>query len=555
MLNRFNLRTLFSVSQDSSPAQAQLKTWPVILLVLLTAISASGVIYRLNQVAENSNQTRLLLSRTKEQVSRLNSLEWEALSKRVIDENLSEELAEYQEETEAILKSLQQIGRGQDQLDTLLVHYDQYQAAVYGEIELIDQGKIDEVLSSKATEIDEFYDDLYAEISTLEYISIEERKYTQALANTGTTASLILSAIAIGLLFHGFSKELWSKNKRLKMTLQELEQTQHQMIQQEKMVALGQLIAGIAHEINNPLGVIKASANNIQSDLQKILTELPQLHQKLDPDERESFFRLIIKTIDNRPVINPKEQRSLKRKLSSQLKEQEISNARYTAELLMEMGLEDVPEFLMPLLKGEQSEWAIELASNLTNSLTNNRMIQNAVDRSSKIVFALKNYARFEQNSQKKLLNVENSLDIVLELYQNQIKHKIQLVRDYEEGLPEILGDSDELVQVWTNLIHNSIQAMPKGGTLTIQTRTMGKDGIEVSVSDTGGGISEDIQTKIFEAFFTTKSAGEGSGLGLYISRNIIDKHYGEINVKSRLGYTQFTVWLPANVVLESREN
>jgi signal transduction histidine kinase len=544
MLNLFKSLIRFAPSQTVGRSQAQLRTWPTLIAVLIVAIAAYGAIVRLNQMAENSTQSRLLLTQTKEHISRLNALEWEALSKQTVDENLSEELAENQLATEAIFTSLRQLDQNETQLARLFNCYQKYRTAIYREIDLIAQGEIATLSAATAMEIDAIYDDLYAEVSSLEQIYIAEKQYTRAYANAGVAASMILSVSVIGFLFHEFSKQLWNKTKALERTLKELERTQHQMIQQEKMAALGQLIAGIAHEINNPLGVIKASASNTQSTLTEALMEMPQMCEKLNIAERTGCFQLVAQAIAEQSFVDLQENRALKRKITTQLKDKGITNARYMAELLTEMGVDHIPDFLMPLLKSEHNEWAITFANNLTNVLTNNRMIVNAVDRSSKIVFALKNYARFERNGDRQPVQITKSIDIVLELYHNQIKRSIELVRDYE-SVPEILGYPDELIQVWTNLIHNAIQAMPHGGTLTIQTRQVEENGVEVGISDTGNGIPEDIQTDVFEAFFTTKSPGEGSGLGLYISRKIIEKHRGKITFESQSGHTQFTVFLP----------
>jgi signal transduction histidine kinase len=225
------------------------------------------------------------------------------------------------------------------------------------------------------------------------------------------------------------------------------------------------------------------------------------------------------------------------------LKEQGVKDARNMADLLVDMGICENYEFLLPLLKGKHGAWAIELAYNLTCSLANNQMILGAVDRSSKIVFSLKSYSHFDHSGEKKLMNIAEGIDTTLAIYQSQLKRNIEVVRDYH-SVPDILGYPDELVQVWTNMIHNAIQAMPTGGTLTIAV--IQKDnGIEVTITDTGNGIPADVQQRIFDAFFTTKPAGEGSGLGLHISKKIVDKHHGRLKVESQPGHTQFGVWLP----------
>ncbi len=378
---------------------------------------------------------------------------------------------------------------------------------------------------------------LYVEISE-HFFQMKGRQACIAVARDITDRKQALDEIKF------MNEELINQKENLEALLDNLTQTQEQLVQSEKMAALGQLIAGVAHEINTPLGAIKASVSNMKESLESTR----YIHLSLLQGKTKLNLELYSKALDLAPKgrsdYSSREKREHKRKIRKKLKEEKIESYEVIADLLTYLEIFDKVDEIINLLRIDN---AVEILTNVRNSISlvkNTRTISIASDKASKVVFALKKYAHRDSLGEKVPTDIIDGIETVLTLYDNQIKQGISLIKDYAE-LPLAMCYQDEINQVWINLIQNALHSMGVRGTLTIKA-VAGEKFIDVSITDTGEGIEPSIMDKIFEPFFTTKQQGEGSGLGLDIVKKIVDKHNGSISVKSKLGEgSTFTIQLP----------
>lgn len=371
--------------------------------------------------------------------------------------------------------------------------------------------------------------------------------------------NILSSQIALSLensfLYESLEEKVLERTKELQEALtivekqhSELKETQTQLIQSEKMATLGQLVANVAHEINTPIGAVKASGKNISDALERTLENMPKLFDLLDSDLRKLFLKLISNSKEQTNILSTREERVLIKETIKKLEMLGIQDGREIAEILVILRSYESPSDFLPLLEHTDRNFIFRTAKSVAAIVGSASNINSAVEKVSKIIFALKSFSHLNKSDEMVKSDLKEGIEIVLTIYQNHFKKGIEIVRDYED-IPQIECIPDELNQVWTNLIHNAIQAMVDNGKLTIRIRDMGKE-VLVAIVDTGSGIPESIRSRIFDTFFTTKPTGVGSGLGLGIVKKIVDKHNGRIEVKSEIGIgSEFLVYLPTKAV------
>ena len=280
--------------------------------------------------------------------------------------------------------------------------------------------------------------------------------------------------------------ELIKTNRDLKEVNSKLSDAQSKLIQSEKLASIGQLAAGVAHEINNPIGFIFSNFGTLEQYLEDLFQMLDAYEQaEASVSDGASLARI----------------RSLK------------------ADLDIDYLKEDIPNLM--------------------------RESRDGIQRVRKIVQDLKDFSRVDARQEWESVDLHAGIDSTLNIVNNEIKYKADVVKHYG-ALPEIQCLPSELNQVFMNLLVNAAHAITaERGTITISTGVEGPN-VWVEVADTGAGIAQENLKRIFDPFFTTKPVGKGTGLGLSLSYGIVQKHSGRMEVHSELGVgTRFRVTLP----------
>jgi signal transduction histidine kinase len=360
-----------------------------------------------------------------------------------------------------------------------------------------------------------------------------------------------VSSVAFGLLYYFVGqKNLAVELAREKRDLEQANAEQERMLRQsERLATLGRLSAGVAHELNNPAAAVQRGAAQLANAIEQLEDARFRLGQLTHTDSQqaavEELHHLALDGADRPVTLSALERSDREAALEESLHRSGVREAWDIAPTLVELGYERATiDDLAGRFAGPELEAAL---ASLTGSTVAHRMLREIGDsagRITEIVKALKTYTYMDQ-SPVQFLDVNEGLDNTLVMLRGKLKRGVDVERDYAFDLPPVQGNGGELNQVWTNIIDNAIDAMEGEGTLRIKTRE--HDGcVTVTITDDGPGIPAEVVAHIFDPFFTTKPLGEGTGLGLNISHNIVaQKHHGEITVESRPGATSFIVRLP----------
>ncbi len=317
--------------------------------------------------------------------------------------------------------------------------------------------------------------------------------------------------------------------------------------QREALVALGTLAAGLAHEINNPASAATRAVDSLEGTSEALLSSLGRLAQgAISAEQFMGLDRLRREVRPPTAALDPLAVADLEDALSAWLVDHGVKQDWLIAPPLAAAGLDvEWCERAAGLLDDASLEPGLEWVASSLSMTALLGEVKESTRRISDLVSAVRSYSQLDRGSVQ-MVDVTEGLESTLVMLAHKLKNGVTVERDYGDGVPRIEAVAGELNQVWTNLVDNAIDAMGGQGTLRVSSRAHDQ-GVVVEIADTGPGFPEAVQAHAFEPFFTTKDVGEGTGLGLDISRRIVvDRHGGEITIDSRPGETVLRVRLPA---------
>jgi PAS domain S-box-containing protein len=361
-----------------------------------------------------------------------------------------------------------------------------------------------------------------------------ELSLTPILDSFNSTVMIILSAYDI--------TEIKEVQKKLGNTIEELKTTQEQLIMSEKMAAFGQLSAGLAHELNNPLAALQAAFNNFKSSTGDIIQTIYATNSMWKQRDFDFIESLVANAVDSKHNYSTRERRAKKKEISRLLESRGLGSESEMINTFSAINLYD-GELLDKILEHPKGRELIGITRMISSMVKNNSTIEYSAKRALNIVSSFKEFSNRELSNETSEFKMQELINGRVSMLDQFIGSKVTLDVELENDFI-VKYNRSELKQIVFHLMKNALQAIKMDGEVKVKAGTDGSI-LFIEVIDNGEGMSEQTKEKLFDPFYTTRETGEGAGLGLYVVQTIVESNLGTVIFDCQPGRTSFRVDLP----------